>query len=151
MKALNDALYQISVMARLSNTAGTSAGRFFYAYNILPELLAANRFTEVSKVIPQVDDINGGRSVYIDLFRAVFYGAATYEEGVFPDLDNDEQFLLALLKDQPQEASGIWLKSVSRINGPVSLAKPDLPEVFLCVGMLTTTSVSRSLMGLLED
>lgn len=105
LTALNDALYQISVMARLSNTAGTSAGRFFYAYNILPELLAANRFTEVSKVIPQVDDINGGRSAYIDLFRAVFYGAATYEEGLFPDLDNDEKFLLALLKDQPQEAS----------------------------------------------
>lgn len=110
MASLNDALYQLSVMEQLGNILSPGIGRSYYGYNVLPSLMAANRWTEISKLMPREELVSDPKaSAFEYLFKAVYYDSADcYQEGVKrlrKRVWAAEAFLMALFERDLEKAN----------------------------------------------
>lgn len=110
MTILNNALYQSSVMEQLGNTLSPGIARSYYAYRVLPEMIASGRFSDVPKLMPLVEHQEDSKPLaFTQLFKSVFYDTQDYLNYSYDRLvkwqREDNTFLLALAHRDVERAS----------------------------------------------
>ena len=76
MEYLNDVMYENAQMAQITNVSSPGTDHTYYAYNIMPELLAANMPDRIERILPEENGLAKGSfsgTPIVNTFMGIWY------------------------------------------------------------------------------